>query len=337
MACPRAALMAVADPDQGAAVVAQRAGVPHFPSLDDLLATERPDGVILATPNALHLPQALACISAGTPILVEKPIATSVVEGRRMADAAERAGVPLLVGHHRRHSPRFVVARQIVSEGLVGDVVAVTATTLFAKPPEYFEGADWRRLPGGGPILINLIHDVDALRTLVGDVVEVQAATSSAVRRGPVEETVAVTMRFAGGAIGSLILSDVAAAPLSGEDPAFPRYGNRDCYVVAGTRGTFGIPTLRLTTSDGEPSWRRRMRSVVASVTPADPLARQLDHFVDVIEHRASPLVSGTDAVESLAVTLAIAEAARTGATVACGPDDDGARGPDDHGAAPLP
>lgn len=317
--------MAVADPDPLAASVARTAGAPLFPSLDDLLATVRPDGVVLATPNPLHLPHALACIAAGIPLLVEKPIATSVADGRRIADAAERGGVPLLVGHHRRHSPRFVAARQILADGLVGDVVAVTAATLFAKPPEYFAVADWRRLPGGGPILINLIHDVDALRTLVGDVVEVQALASNSMRGEAVEDTVAVTMRFVGGAVGSLILSDVAAAPLSwemtaGEDPAFPRYGNRDCYVVAGTRGSLGIPTLRLTAADDTPSWRRRMRLTVASVTAADPLDRQLEHFVDVIEGRTTPMVTARDAAETLAVTLAIAEAAQTGGTVACGP-----------------
>ena len=321
VASQRATLVAVADPDLDAMAAVRDAGVARYPNLEDVLDGAHPDGVILATPNTLHLSQALACIWAGIPLLVEKPIATSVAEGRRIAEAADRAGVPVLVGHHRRHSPRLVAAQRIVDGGLLGDVVAVTAATMFAKPPEYFAGAEWRRLAGGGPILINLIHDVDALRVLAGDVIGVQAMASNGVRREPVEETVAVTMRFASGAIGSLILSDAAASPLSwemtaGEDRAFPRYGNRDCYVVAGTHGALGIPTLRLTAADGMPSWRRRMRSVVTSVTPGDPLSRQLEHFVDVVEGRATPLVTAWDAVDSLAVTVAIAEAARTGTMV---------------------
>ena len=243
----------------------------------------------------------------------------------RLSREAEERGVPLLVGHHRRHSPTLAAAREIVASGRLGRIVAATATTLLAKPDEYFEVAAWRREPGGGPILINLIHDIDALRMLVGDVVSVRAVASSGVRGLPVEETVVVAVEFAGGALGSLVLSDAAAAPLSweltaGEDPAYPRYDDRDAYVLAGTLGTLGIPTMRLTTADGTPSWRRPMLASVDRPSGADPLARQLEHFSSVIRGESEPMVTGRDATESLRVTLAVAHSVATGAAVACGP-----------------
>jgi len=324
-ASPSSRLAAIVDPDSGAGAIAREAGAPWHRDIDALFASEHPHGVILATPNAVHPPQALRCLQEGVPVLVEKPIATTVVDGLALADEAERRGVPLLVGHHRRHSAVLAAAHEIVMSGQLGRIVAVTATTLLAKPDEYFEAAPWRREAGGGPILINLIHDIDALRMLVGDVATVRAVASNRIRRFPVEETVAVIVEFVNGALGSLVLSDVAAAPLSweltsGEDPAFPQHDDRDCYAVAGTSGTLGIPTLRLTTAEGPPSWRRPMRRSVARPRASDPLATQLEHFVEVIRGEAHPIVTGRDATESLRVTLAVAESAATGDVVACGP-----------------
>lgn len=320
---PDAELTAVVDPDRQAADVARAAGVAWYRTLDDLLASDPPGGAIIATPSDLHVVHALACIEAGVPVLVEKPIATTVGGGLRIAEAAEAQGMPLLVGHHRRHSPILAAAREIVRSGVLGEPVAVVATTLFVKPDDYFDAGPWRRQPGGGPILINLIHDIDALRMLVGEIVAVQAMASSHVRRIPVEDTVAVALQFAGGALGSMIVSDAAASSLSweltaGEDPAFPRHDGRDCYVITGTRGSLGIPTMRLTTYDGEPSWKQPTRTSIVPVRHADPLMRQLEHFCAVIRRGAEPEVSGRDALETLRVTLAIEEAARTGQRVRC-------------------
>lgn len=320
---PGTRLAAIADPDPRTATVAEQFAVPWHAGLDSLLASApAPDGVIVATPNALHLEHALRCIDAGVPVLVEKPIATSTDDGTLMAEASDLRGVPLLVGHHRRHSPIVQSARTIVADGALGDVVAISATTLFAKPSEYF-AAEWRRRPGGGPILINLIHDIDALRTIVGDVVSVQAVAANHVRGYPVEETVAVALRFENRALGTVVASDAAASPLSwelttGEDAAFPQQPGSDCYHIAGTRGSLGVPTMRLTSYAGTPSWRAPMRTTVIDVAPDDPLRRQLDHFAAVVRGRESPLVTARDSVESLRVTLAITEAVRTGRAVPC-------------------
>jgi predicted dehydrogenase len=321
----RATLAAIVDPAAEVARLARELEAPWFPALDRLLQADAPDGAIVATPNALHREHAELCLGAGIPVLVEKPIATTVADGLRLAASAERHAVPLLVGHHRRHSPLLSAARGVVARGTLGTVVAASAITAFSKPAAYFDAAPWRLEPGGGPILINLIHDVDALRMLAGEVVSVQAVASSGVRGNEAEESVAATLRFAGGAVGSMLLSDAAAAPLSwemtsGEDRVYPRYPDRDCYVVAGTHGTLGIPTLRLTTADGPPSWHEPMWATVLDVPPADPLVRQLDHFCDVIAGEAAPLAGGRDAVETLRVTLAIAEAAASGRTVDCAP-----------------
>ncbi len=106
-------------------------------------------------------------------------------EGLRLCEAAERSGVKLLVGHHRRHSPILHKAVEIVTSGILGPLVGVMGSAVFYKPDAegYYDGANaWRRQPGGGPILINMIHEIGNLRAMVGEIVAVQAFASSATR-----------------------------------------------------------------------------------------------------------------------------------------------------------
>lgn len=319
----RCALAAVVDPAPAAAEVATEAGVPLYASLDELFATESRDGlgVIVASPNTEHVPGGLACVAAGVPVLVEKPIADTETEAWRLVGAAESAGVPLLVGHHRRHSPLLRAAQRVVADGGLGAVVAVQGSALFAKPDHYFDAAPWRREPGGGPILINLIHEIDGLRAICGDIVEVQAMSANATRGFPVEDTVALTLRFASGALGVFLLCDAAASTAnwelsSRENADYPFHPGEDCYLIAGTSGSLAVPSMTLHAYPGAPSWWTRMETSTVSVDRSDPLANQLDHFVDVVRGVAEPLVTGRDATRTLRVTRAVARAASTGTLV---------------------
>ncbi|MEZ5356930.1 MAG: Gfo/Idh/MocA family oxidoreductase, partial [Bryobacteraceae bacterium] len=292
---PRCHVVAVADPSPDAAGL----GFAHYRDVETMLARETLDGAIVATPNHLHLPVANALLANGVPTLVEKPVAESMESADRLAAAVAGAGVPVLVGHHRRHSAALQKAREIIGGGALGRLLAVNATTLFHKPAAYFDAA-WRRQPGGGPILINLVHDVDTLRFLAGEVIAVQAASSNRRRGFQVEDTAAVLLEFASGALGTILLSDATVAAdswehTSGENPVYPRDPSRDCLLLAGTRGSLAVPTMRLWTQDGAPSWTEPFVSERCPLPSVDPLARQLDHFCDVIAHRAAPLVSAAD------------------------------------------
>lgn len=314
---PRCELAAIVDPAPQASALADTLGVPAYPSLGDLLASRRPDGVIVATPNRLHLPHGTTCVSAGVPVLLEKPVAQTVDEAEALLEAAEAADAPLLVGHHRRHNPILARAREVVQSGQLGQIVAVTGSAIFYKPDGYFDEGPWRREVGGGPILVNMIHEVDDLRFLCGDIESVQVTTSNRVRGFPVEDTVAMTFRFASGALGTFLLSDTAVSALSweqtsGENKSYPNYPDEDCYVIAGTQGSLSVPTMRVRRQHGESSWWEPTEDSVVEVRRSDPLAVQLQHFCDVINRTAEPLVSGRDATESLRVTQAIVEAAAT-------------------------
>ena len=317
------ALAAIVDPAPAAESIAGDAGVPWYTKLADLFASRHPDGVILATPNQLHVAQALECIVAEVATLIEKPVADSLDQGIRLCQAAERVGAKILVGHHRVHSPLLAAARTVIESGALGRLVGVTGSAMFYKPDGYFDEAPWRRQPGGGPILINLIHEIGNLRALCGEIVVVQALASNATRGFPVEDTVAINLRFANGALGTFLLSDTAASArsweqTSRENPSYATYPDEDCYLVVGIDGSLAVPTMRLKTYERreDRSWWKPFRTAVVPVERADPLARQLSHFCAVIRGEETPRVTARDGLANLRVTEAIAMAAKTGTTI---------------------
>nr|WP_315188893.1 Gfo/Idh/MocA family oxidoreductase [uncultured Albidiferax sp.] len=319
----RCSLSAIVDPSPAAVATAAQAGVPLYPSLAALFAAGKPDGIVLATPNHLHLPQALECMAAGVPILLEKPIAATLDQGLQLQKVAEETQARVLIGHHRAHSPIMAKAREVVDSGKLGKLVSVIGSAQFFKPDDYFANGPWRTQPGGGPILINLIHEVHNLRMLCGDITAVQAFASNTTRGFAVEDTVAINLRFASGVLGSFMLSDTAASArsweqTSQENPAYASYADEDCYLVAGTFGSLAIPTMRLKTYPRaeDRSWWKAFEVGVVDMVRDDPLKRQMDHFADVIQGKAAPLVSARDGVQNLRVTEAIAEAAKTGLVV---------------------
>ncbi len=324
---PSCTLSAIVDPSPAAMAVAAQAGVPLFKSIEDLLANDLPDGLVLATPNQLHVPQALQCIDAGLPILLEKPMATSVSEGEQLLRVVEATGAKVLIGHHRAHSPIMAKAREVLDSGKLGKLVAVMGSATFYKPDRYYADGPWRRELGAGPILLNMIHEVHNLRMLCGEIVAVQAFASHATRGFPVEDTVAINLRFASGVLGTFLLSDTAACArsweqTSQENKAYPSYEDEDCYVITGTNGSLSVPTMRLKTypSAEDRSWWKEFEVGVVGMVRDDPLKHQMEHFGQVVRGEASPLVSAQDGLLNLRVTEAIVEAARSGRTVNLNP-----------------
>ncbi|GLH80297.1 oxidoreductase [Bradyrhizobium sp. SSBR45G] len=318
VACPEAVLTAIVDPAPAARDLAQSLGVRWFLSLDDMTAQDRPEGVVIATPNQMHVANGLACLSALLPALIEKPLADDVAAAQTLVEAFERAGVPLLTGHHRRHNPMIQHAKAEIDNGRLGRIVAINGLFWLIKPNDYFDAA-WRRETGAGPVLINLIHDIDLLRFLCGDIVAVQAAQSSRVRGYAVEDTAAIILHFASGALGTFSVSDTVQAPwsyefTSGENPAYSRT-QESCYQIGGTQGSLAIPQLDLWHHPDAASWWSPIARERLSYEMQDPLARQIANFCAVIRGTAAPIVSGREGLNTLRVIAAIKRAAASGAS----------------------
>ncbi len=319
-ASPDCRLAAVADPSPDAAAVAIEHGASFYADFDEMMSSEDLDGVIIAAPNDLHEATGIAAAARGLPMIMEKPIAASREAAARLTAAAEQAGVPLLVGHHRRYNLQAQRARTLVREGALGRLVAVNTIWCVRKPLPYFD-ASWRTEPGGGPVLINLIHEIDMLRFICGEITDVMALGSNAVRGFEVEDSASVALRFENGALATVLISDTAPSPWSWEQasgenhPIFPENEENPSRFF-GTEAAMEFPRLKIWRHDGAVSWNSPLASEAMPLPKVDVYTEQIAHFARVIRGEETPIITGEDASRSLEATLAVIEAAGTGKTI---------------------
>jgi myo-inositol 2-dehydrogenase/D-chiro-inositol 1-dehydrogenase len=165
-----AVLIAAADPDQAARDRAERlAKVPVYASNDELLSRTDIDAVIISGPTHLHAELVIAACAAGKHVYLEKPLATSTADGARVADAAARAGVKVMLGFNRRYHPLFEQARRLIQAGKIGRIRAVQSTFCEPMPLDTMSGWKRDRATGGGVLLDLASHHIDLLRWFLGD------------------------------------------------------------------------------------------------------------------------------------------------------------------------
>lgn len=294
-------LVGVIDP-----VAAQRAAfdVPGFDRIEDV--DVKADGIILATPTQLHAEHAEAADARGWPMLIEKPVAHSLSDAARISALA----CPTLVGHHRRHHASVHHLKHIVKERIGAPIVA-SCIWAMRKPDDYFAGS-WRDGHSGSPILINLVHDIDVLRFILGEVVEVLAMGAAPMRDAGRVESGGVLLRFASGAIASIVFADTAASPwgfeaATGENPNIATTG-QDMLWITGQQGGVSFPSL--TIWGGASDWGEKPQAVRETAERTVPLIAQLDHFCAVMDG-SPPIITAADATETLRVALAAQEAAQ--------------------------
>jgi predicted dehydrogenase len=312
---PDVDLVGIADPSDEGRRVAESVNVPWYSDFDRMLDAVKPRGVVVATPNATHARIAVRCLERGSAVLVEKPIADTLEDAKRICEVSAATGLPAIVGHQRRHNPIMRRAKQMVVAGKLGRPVCLTAMSTWLKPDEYFE-TRWRREKGGGPVLINLIHDIDQLRFLFGDIESVQAMTSNTIRGFEVEDTAVVLLRFRNGALGTVTVSDTAAAPWNwdlsaGEAERFPRQ-DVNSHFLSGTDGSLTLPRLEFWHYREGKSWHDELTEERTALHFDDPYSEQMRHFRAVVDGEEEPVCSAVDAMRSLEATLAVAIAAQS-------------------------
>jgi len=298
---PGAELACVVEPN--AALRAQH-DVPGFASLAEV---DIPcDGAILATPSALHADHAEAALHRGWPCIVEKPLAADLPQADRIVAASDRTGLPVLTGHHRRYHASVQRLRQILRGGEIGQPIVATAIWAVKKPDSYFAG-NWRQGRDGSPVMINMVHEIDLLRFVLGEVAEISAMGGQPVRGAGRVESGALNLRFDSGAIASIAFADTAPSPWgfeagTYENPNIPGTG-QDYLWIAGTAGAVSFPSL--TVWSGARDWSEAPQAARAEVAQTNALNAQIDHFIDVLDG-AAPLIDAVDARRTLAVTLEV-------------------------------
>ena len=283
-------------------------GVKTYHSLNDV--NNVAEGIILATPTDTHADLTIQSLEMGMHVLVEKPVAATLLEADKMINASEKTGLSILVGHHRRHHPLVNETINILNSGKIGRPVAASLMWLMRKQDEYFD-VDWRRGIDGGPVKQNLIHDVDTLRAFFGEIVSVVGSGTNMVRNAKRHENGGVVLGFDTGMVATITFSDATPTPWgfeagTGESPYIPKT-NQSSMFIACTNGGLEFPTLKLWS--GASNWNEKPIMEHQNISEAVPLVRQLEHFSDVIRGKAAPIVDAKSARETLAVILQIEQA----------------------------
>ncbi|SDC14376.1 Predicted dehydrogenase [Terribacillus halophilus] len=305
-------LVAVAGNNAGAKERAMELDVPLYADYKELIDNCSLDGVIITLPNHLHKEAVTYCADKGLHCLVEKPIADTTAAAREMIDYCREKQVQLLVGHHRRYSTKINHLKHLLESKVIGDLVAVNMVWVLAKDRDYYKEA-WRVKAGGGPLLINGIHDLDNLLYVTDlNIENVYAVGKNKVRSADVEDAVTAILEAENGTVIHYFLTDGVPSPWSyefnlKENPIYHFY-DEDCYYFFGTKGSLAFPSFRCYQySEEEYGWKHPL--VEKQYVPAetvDPIAAELAHFEDVLKGGIVPRIPGEAGLRTLEVLEAI-------------------------------
>jgi UDP-N-acetyl-2-amino-2-deoxyglucuronate dehydrogenase len=270
------------------------------------------DLVIIGSPSARHAEQGIAAARRGLHVLVEKPVDVTTARVDALLEAVERAGVKLGVCFQDRLQPDIHATKAFVDAGRLGKPVLASGRVKWYRPPEYYAGSRWRgrwALDGGGALMNQAIHTVDLLLWMFGSIARVYASTATRVHAIEVEDTAAVVLEFANGALGTI---EAATS-------VYPGYARRA--ELTGSEGTIVIEHDRVVHSDmrsGEPGVVSAaggdVNASASSAKVSDTRAHQriIRDFVQAIQTGGTPICDGRDGRRSVALVEAIYASART-------------------------
>lgn len=318
-----ARLAAVTDVDGAAAAAfAAARGCPAEPDLDALLARPDVQVVCVCVPSGLHAQIGVQAARAGKHLVVEKPIDVSLDAADRLIDAARQAGVALTVISQHRFDLGLIELKRLLKEQALGRLVLGEASTKWYRPQGYYDLAAWRGTYAmdGGSLMNQGVHYVDLLRWCLGPPAEVTAVCTTQAHQIEVEDTALAIVRFASGAVGT-ILSSTAAYP------GFPQR-----LEITGTEGTVTVEDGQIVgralatdpapkspaVGDGAADAARSAAADPAALDVASHAA-QLADLLDAVDTGREPAVSGQDGRDALELMLAVYESSRTGRPVRLG------------------
>ena len=316
---PKAKLHSLIDVNPKAKFFSKRYKTKYFKNIPELLEKDKPDAAIIATPNKFHEIHARYFLKEKIPILLEKPITNSIQSAKRIISFSKLNKTPLLIGYHRRHNLITSSLKKIILSGKLGKIISVHVMCWLYKHKEYFK-EKWRTTKGGGPIAINLVHEIDMICYLLGPVKYVQAFKTNKTRKFKVEDTAAIILEFHSGALCTLNISDTIVSPWSyeltaGENPVYPKT-NQSAYFFGGTKSSFQFPNIKKWYYKNDRSWWNKIfqhKELNISKKDNDTLLNQINHFAEVALKKCTPKVSGIDGLISLKILKSIYKSADNG------------------------
>jgi predicted dehydrogenase len=220
---PDAELVAVCDPHAGRLAAAEeRHGVPGFADHGALLTAVHPDVVHICTPHSTHAQIAVDALGAGVNVVLEKPLAHTRQEGRRLVQAADSAPARIAVCFQNRYNAPVQAAHDLLASGSLGAVIGASATLFWHRDAAYYHDRPWRgrwTTAGGGLLMNQAIHTIDLLQWLMGDVEDVRGGAATRLLGDviEVEDTADMVLRHASGATSTFFatLSHSVNAPVT--------------------------------------------------------------------------------------------------------------------------
>ena len=276
------------DAARGGAAAREQA-VPWHSTLDGLLTAS--EAVVIASTNADHRRYTEAAAAKGVHVLSEKPLATTVADGRAMVEACRRAGVQLGTAFPVRSSPAVIALREAIASGTLGSIRAIRATNPGQYPGLWFGD---KRDAGGGAVMDHTVHAADAIRWLTGDeFARVHAELGAFIYGLDVEDCGVLTCDLVGGAFASIDCS-------WSRPRIFPTWGGVTLHVV-GERATVDVDVFRqaLTHYD-DATGRTRLVGWGDDLT-----AGMVVGFVDAILAGRDVPIDGDDGLRALEVAIA--------------------------------
>ena len=280
-------------------------GVEFLTGLDATLATPGLEAVFVCTPQHLHRQIVEPALTRGLAVFCEKPMASTLEDADAMIRAAEASSGVLVIGHTLRFSPDYLAIHEAVSGGEIGTVVHMAARW---NAPD-FEG----RIISGRTTVPQemMIHDIDIMRWLAGDVERVYAEPYTSPVTGPGPDAMIATLRFRSGAIGVLdhnwimpaasgLESDHRLAVFGSGGSAFAEFRDAPAVVFGA-----GSPNLKRTTYYARPTG-----------IPYGAMPTEDRYFLTSVRDGRPWPISLADARAAVACALALDESARTGEPV---------------------
>ena len=277
-------------------------GIPAFGAdLGPMLADRGIGAVYISSTNEKHCAQALAAIAAGKHVLCEKPLAMTVPEAAEMVRAARAAGVTFATNHHLRCSGSHRAIRDLIARGRIGRVLSLRLFHAVHLPP-HLQG--WRidnPDAGGGVIPDITVHDADVARFLLGDTpVSVVAQMGTSGMGQGVEDSAMSVWTMPSGAM--VMSHESFTHPFAGS--GLEVHGTEGSIFARGVMTQQPVGEIELVTAKGrEP----------VPYSPHDLYVQAVTDFLAATEGKGQPAARGEDGIASLAVALAVREAARTG------------------------
>lgn len=270
-------------------------------SLDALLSDPGIDCVYISSTNEKHRAQALAAIAAGKHVLCEKPLAMTVAEARQMVQAAEARGVVFATNHHLRNGGSHIAIRDAVRAGRIGRILSVRVFHAVYLPP-HLQG--WRfdnPAAGGGVIPDITVHDADTVRFhLDEDPVEVVAIAAASGMGAGVEDSVMSVWTMPSGVM--VFAHESFTHRFAGT--GFEVHGTEGSIIARGVMTQRPVGEVELVTEAGREALPFGDHNLYN---------RAVARFSEAVAGQGRPAADGWDGVKSLAVAMAVREAAETG------------------------